>query len=241
MADPHPTCLKHNTTCFRQYEYTPEGCIHCTYLIKRYKEGQKEQQAVFLARIDAMQHKIGYLARSNPEKLPEQVKTRFLAGDKNPFALHLRHLDPRPRTARSLTASVALLPTLPTPTPKNPPGQSRTPSLQRSLKLVSSYSRIAQTTLPSRALELAEPLRTTRPTVTPHNTTDLTTAGTNGNVPGPPPQNLLERWHAGLHLLGPTAARDPVGLGHEHPAGPNRRILAEGAPTDPPAGIRCAP
>ena len=156
-------------------------------------------------------------------------------------------LDPGPpavlgRGSRLYSSSpLALLPTLPTPTPKNPPGQSRTPSLQRSLKLVSSYSRIARTTLPSRALELAEPLRTTRPTATPHNTTDLTTAGTNGNVPGPPPQNLLERWHAGLHLLGPTAARDPVGLGHEHPAGPNRRILAEGAPTDPPAGIRCAP
>ena len=50
-----------------------------------------------------MQHKICYLARSNPDQLPERVKTRFLAGDKNPFAPHLRHLDPRPRTARSLT------------------------------------------------------------------------------------------------------------------------------------------
>ena len=103
VADPHPTCLKHNTTCFRQYEYTPEGCIHCFYLITRYKEGHKNQQAVFLARIDAMQHKICYLARSNPDQLPERVKTRFLAGDKNPFAPHLRHLDPRSRTARSLT------------------------------------------------------------------------------------------------------------------------------------------
>ena len=121
MADPHPTCLKHNTTCFRQYEYTPEGCIHCTYLIKRYKEGQKEQQAVFLARIDAMQHKIGYLARSNPDKLPERVKTRFLAGDKNPFALHLRHLDPRPRTARSLTRERSSTPLPPHPDPVEPP------------------------------------------------------------------------------------------------------------------------
>ena len=121
VADPHPTCLKHNTTCFRQYEYTPEGCIHCTYLIKRYKEGQKEQQAVFLACIDAMQHKIGYLARSNPEKLPEQVKTRFLAGDKNPFALHLRHLDPRPRTARSLTRERSSTPHPQHPNPEEPP------------------------------------------------------------------------------------------------------------------------
>ena len=59
-----------------------------------FKEGQKNQQAVFLARFNAMQHKISYLAKSNPDKLPERVKTRFLAGDKSPFAPHMRHLDP---------------------------------------------------------------------------------------------------------------------------------------------------
>ena len=66
-----------------------------------------------------MQHKISYLAKSDPEKLPEQVKTRFLAGDKNPFAMHLRHLDPRPRTARSLTREQSSTPH--PPNPEDPP------------------------------------------------------------------------------------------------------------------------
>ena len=68
-----------------------------------------------------MQHKISYLAKSNPEKLPEQVKTRFLAGDKNPFAMHLRHLDPRPSTARSLTRERSSTPHPPNPNPEEPP------------------------------------------------------------------------------------------------------------------------
>ena len=121
VADPHPTCLKHNTTCFRQYEFIPEGCIHCSYLIKKFKEGEKKQQAVFLARIDAMQHKISYLAKSNPDRLPERVKNRFLAGDKNPFAPHMRHLDPRPRTSRSLTRERSSTPLPPLPTPVEAP------------------------------------------------------------------------------------------------------------------------
>ena len=116
VADPHPTCLKHNTTCFRHFEFVPEGCIHCSYLIKKFKEGEKKQQAVFLARIDAMQHKVSYLAKTNPDKLPERVKNRFLAGDKNPFAPHMRHLDPRPRTSRSLTRERSS-----TPLPAQPP------------------------------------------------------------------------------------------------------------------------
>ena len=82
---------------------------------------QKNQQAVLLARIDAMQHKISYLAKSNPDKLPERVKTRFFAGDKNPFAPHMRHLDPRPRTSRSLTCERSSTPLPPLPTPVEPP------------------------------------------------------------------------------------------------------------------------
>ena len=68
-----------------------------------------------------------------------------------------------------------------------------------------------------------------------------TTAGTTASILGPPPQNLLVKWRAGLRLLDPTAAQDPIALGPVHPAGPNRRNPAEGAPPDPPAGIRCAP
>ena len=49
-----------------------------------FKEGQKNQQAVFLARFNAMQHKLATWQKSNPDKLPERVKTRFLAGDKSP-------------------------------------------------------------------------------------------------------------------------------------------------------------
>ena len=87
-------------------------------------------------------------------------------------------LDPGP-PGRS-PASEALLPTHPTPSPKNLPGQSLTPSLQRLLRQVSSYSGIAWTTFPSRASEPAEPPLSTTPTATPHHTTDLTTAGPNG-------------------------------------------------------------
>ena len=188
-----------------------------------------------------MQHKIGYLANQILKSCRSKLKPASSSGIKtpSPYTCATWILDPGP--PGRLPASEALPPTHPTPTPKNPPGQSQTPSLQRLLMQVSSYSRIARTTLPSRASEPAEPPRTTMPTATPHHTTDLTTAGPNGKVPGPPPQNLPERWHAGLHLLGPTATQGPVGLVHEHPAGLNRRILAAGAPTDPPAGIRCAP
>ena len=191
-----------------------------------------------MARIDAMQHKISYLAKSNPNKLPERVKTRFLAGDKNPFAPHMRHLDPGP-PAR-LPASVALLLFLPNPPPLNPPEQSQIPSPLRLLKLASSCLPIAQTTPHSRASSPAGPLRTTKLTLTPR-TTVSTTAGTTTSTLGPPPQNLLVKWRAGLRLLDPTAAQGPIALGPVHPAGPNHRTSAEGAPPDPPAGIRCAP
>ena len=79
------------------------------------------------------------------------------------------------------------------------------------------------------------------PTATPHHTTDIRNVGTNDKVPGPPLQSLPVRRHAGLRLLGPTAPQGPVGLVPEHPAGLSRLILTAGAPTDPPAGIRCAP
>ena len=191
-----------------------------------------------MARIDAMQHKISYLAKSNPDKLPERVKTRFLAGDKNPFAQHMRHLDPGP-LAR-LPASVAPLLFLPNPPPLNPPEQGQIPSPLRWLKLASTCLPAAQTTPHSRASSPAGPPRTTNLALTPHVTVSTTT-GTATSTLGPPPQNLLVRWRAGLRLLDTTAALGPIALGPVHPAGPNHRTPAVGAPPDPPAGIRCAP
>ena len=67
-----------------------------------------------------MQHKLSYLAKSNPDKLPERVKTRFLAGDKNPFAPHMRHLNSRPRTSRSLTRERSSTPLPLQPCPDSP-------------------------------------------------------------------------------------------------------------------------
>ena len=133
VADPHPTCLKHNTTCFRQYEFIPEGCIHCSYLINKFREGEKKQQAVLLARIDAMQHKISYLAKSNPDRLPERVKNRFLAGDKNPFAPNMRHLDPGPLAPSPASVAPPLF--LPYPPQSKPPEQNQMLSPPRLLRL----------------------------------------------------------------------------------------------------------
>ena len=239
VADPHPTCLKHNTTCFRHFEFIPEGCIHCSYLIKKFKEGEKKQQAVFLARIDAMQHKISYLAKTNPDKLPERVKNASLLGTKIPLPpiCATLTLDPGP-LAPSLASEAPRL-FRPNHPRSKPPEQNQTLLPLRSLRPASTCSRTAPTPLPSRGSSPAEPPLTTNSVQSPH-VTDSKKTNTVTTFLGPPPLNLLVRCLAGQCLLDPTAAPGPIALDPALPAGPHPWTPAVGALPDPPAGTRYA-
>ena len=180
-----------------------------------------------------MQHKISYLAKSNPDKLPERVKTRFLAGDKNPFAPHMRHLDPRPRTSRSLTRERSSTPLPPQPAPVEPPRAGPVPLASAVAQAGIDLFADSSDHPPFPGFESSR----ASPDYQPCPDTVSTTTGTATSTLGPPPQNLL----AGPRLLDTTAALGPIALGPVHPAGPNHRTPAVGAPPDPPAGIRCAP
>ena len=102
-------------SCFKEYEYDPTGCDHCTELFANYKGGATIHLSAFKDRVVAMQRSIKNAVRSGSTKVPEPVKARFLAGVRNPFAPHARHLDPRPR---SRTEAYSFLGEIPNPPPK---------------------------------------------------------------------------------------------------------------------------
>ena len=123
--DPHLTCLRHNVSCFKGYEYDPTGCTHCTTLFDNYKTGAAIHLAAFKDRIVAMQRSIKHAVNSTSASVPVAVKARFDAGVRNPFAPHARHLDPRPRSRAEPYSSSGETPN-PLPKPIDLPGQAIT-------------------------------------------------------------------------------------------------------------------
>ena len=91
--DMHDRCLKHNVTCFVNFQYDPSSCDPCLSLIKDYRRLSK-QRKIFDERIAAMQK--SFCRASRASKLSAEAQKRHdLSGGQDIWAPCAKHLDPR--------------------------------------------------------------------------------------------------------------------------------------------------
>ena len=129
----------------------------------------------------------------------------------------MRHLDPRPRTSRSLTRERSSTPLPPQPAPVEPPRAEPDPLASAVAQAVIDLFADSSDHPPFPGFESSRASPDYQP------------------CPDSPRHRFDDDGYGHEYSMGPIA------LGPVHPAGPYHRTPAVGAPPDPPAGIRCAP